>query len=284
MDKKSEDRAPVSAFVVTYNEEAQIGDCLDSLKFCDEVLLIDSFSEDRTIEIAKARGARIIQREWPGYKDQKAFGLKNTTYDWVINVDADERISDPLRDSILDVLKDYQRDSNWNGKPVGFYMNRVIFHLGRWWRRGGWYPEYRLRFFLKQHVTWGGTDPHEKVLTNGLTSKLSGELLHYSYNDLADQFNRLQRYSTLAAEEDFRAEKSVGIKELLLSPLVRMFKFYVVKQGFREGKAGLICAGAEGIYTFMKYAKLWDFHREAKANLNQSFDEVSDKLHAGGVR
>lgn len=257
-------RSQLSAFVITFNEEEQIGDCLESLSFCDEVVVIDSFSKDRTVQIAEQYGARVIQRAWPGYRDQKAFGLKSTKYEWVLNVDADERVSPELRDSILSVLEEDAAEGQRTGRLEGYYINRVIFHLGRWWRRGGWYPEYRLRFFRREHASWGGTDPHEKAIVKGKTTRLSGELLHYTYKDLDDQFQRLQKYSKVAALEDFRKGKRAGLKQLVVSPVVRFIKFYFIKQGFKEGVAGLIVAAAEAFYTFMKYAKLWELQRGLK--------------------
>lgn len=261
----AENREAISGFVICYNEEAHIADCLASLSFCDEVVVIDSFSSDKTPEIARTTGARVIQHPWAGYREQKAFGLRSVTSEWVVNIDADERVDDTFRDEMLRVLRNArtERDKPSAGEPiVGYYVLRVVYHLGRWWRSGGWHPEYRLRFFRKSKVTWGGTDPHEKVIVNGRTGRIRGEILHYTYRDLSDQFCRLEKFSSVAAEEDFRAGRKFRMSQLLVSPVIRTVKFYFLKKGYREGVAGIIVALAEGYYTFMKYAKLWEkeFH------------------------
>jgi len=252
---------PLSAFVITYNEEDHIEACLESLSFCDEVVVVDSHSQDRTVELAKSHGAKVIERDWPGYREQKTFGLRQVQHDWVLNVDADERVSPELRQSIQTVLA-----AEPASDIAGFYVNRVVFHLGRWWRRGGWYPEYRLRLLRRSKVQWGGTDPHEKPIPHGRTERLAGELEHYSYRDLEDQFTRLQRFSSIAASEEFKRGRRVGVFAILFKPLFRFFKFYVIKQGFREGVAGLVVAISEGYYTFMKYSNLWDLYRRQGGN------------------
>jgi glycosyltransferase involved in cell wall biosynthesis len=253
---------PVSAFIIAFNEEKNIKECIESVAFCDEVIVVDSYSTDNTAQIAEALGARVIKRKWEGYKSQKAFALQSTKNEWVLNLDADERVSKELRNSIFEVLeKEYTtNNSNQKNGVVGFEVNRVVFHLNRWWRIGGWYPEYRLRLFRKSFVTWGGVDPHEKPIIRGATRKLDGELYHYTYVNLADQFERLHKYSSLAAEEAYRMGVPFRVYQIFINPLLRTFKFYIVKRGYREGIAGLIVGIAEGYYTFMKYAKLWEMH------------------------
>ncbi len=251
----------ISAFVITFNEADRIADCLNSLEFCDEIVVIDSFSTDATVQIAESLGAKVIQRPWPGYREQKAFGLRSVTHDWVLNVDADERVSIELQQSILAVLENsakHRRSSQQPFEIEGYYINRVVFYLGRWWRLGGWYPEYRLRLFQKSKVTWGGVDPHERPEVSGPTERIEGELQHLTYRNMADQFIRLQAHSTIAAREEFALGKRFSLLKLLFNPFVRSIKFYMFKKGYREGVAGVIVAIAEGYYTFMKYAKLWE--------------------------
>lgn len=248
-------REKISAFVVTFNEEDQIGPCLESLRFCDEILVIDSLSTDRTVAIAESLGARVVSRPWPGYVGQKAFGLSEVKNDWVLNVDADERVTRELRESIEAVLAGPDRLGH---TTAAYEINRVVYHLGRFWRRGGWYPEYRTRLFRKGQVRWGGAEPHEKVIVNGSTGRLSGELEHYSFDSLVDQFRRLDHLSTIAAETEFNNGERATLADLVIRPIFRTTKFYLLKKGFYEGYAGLIVAIAEGYYTFMKYAKLWE--------------------------
>lgn len=252
-------RSKISAFVIAFNEEHHIVDCLESLSFCDEVIVIDSFSTDRTVEICEKMGAKVVLQKWQGYVQQKAFGLSLCTHPWVLNVDADERVSKELQAQIISVLERELEPSSAEKKlSNGFYINRLVYHFGRWWRRGGWYPEYRLRFFRKEKATWAGMDPHEKVIVEGSTERLSGDLYHLTYKDLDDQLRRLQNFAAIAAKEEFERGRKATIKRLVGNPLARFFKFYILKSGWREGKAGLIVAVLEGYYTFMKYAKLWE--------------------------
>lgn len=254
-------REPISGFVVCLNEEEQISACLDTLHFCDELIVVDSFSTDRTVEICHERGVKVIQRPWPGYREQKEFALSAVSHEWVINLDADERVSPDLHREIEQALTKahLERLNEKDSSLVGYEVNRVVFHLGQWWRRGGWYPEWRLRFFRKSAVSWGGVEPHEKVIPHGRTERLNGELLHYTYRSLSDQFERLHRYSCLAAVEEWKAKgKKPGLWSLVGRPVARFFRFYIIKKGYREGTPGLIVAIAEAYYAFMKYAKVWE--------------------------
>jgi glycosyltransferase involved in cell wall biosynthesis len=257
------ERSPISGFVVTFNEQANIADCLKSLEFCDELLVVDSFSTDNTLVIAKELGAKVVQRSWAGYKDQKEFGCSTVSNEWVISLDADERVSEELKKSILYVLEQ-DHAGKIDPEIAGYEVNRVVFHLGRWWRRGGWYPEYRLRFFRRSRVAWGGTEPHDKVIPSGITKRLDGELLHFSYKDLTDQVNRLNKYSSISVDSAVEGGRGFSVLSLIVNPFIRFFKFYIIKQGFREGVAGFVVATIEAFYTFLKYAKLWEKSRKQK--------------------
>lgn len=252
------DREPVSAFIISMNEEDQIAECIESVKFCDEIVVVDSFSTDRTVEIARALGARVVQHAWSGYVKQKDFALSQTAHEWVINLDADERVSPELRRNIESVLTMVRRDGA-DSAPSGYFLNRVVFHLGRWWRKGGWYPEYRLRFFRRSQVTWGGVEPHEKPIPLGATARLPGELLHFTYENFGHQIDRLHHLSAIAAKGDYDRGKRANVLSLVFNPILRTLKFYIFKRGYREGVAGFIVAVTEGYYTFLKYAQLWEY-------------------------
>lgn len=280
-------RERISAFIITYNEESNIDDCLASVDFCDEIVVVDSFSSDQTVEKAKAAGAVIFQRPWPGYREQKAFGLKNSSHEWVFNLDADERVSPELRESILDLLRldyiDNRSGVSAEDRVNGYYISRVVFYLGRWWRRGGWYPEFRLRLFRKNYTEWGGVDPHEKPIVSGPTATLPGEILHYTYRSIDEQFVRLNNHSSVAAREELARGTKAGLMSLLTKPLVRMIKFYIFKRGYREGMPGLVVAMIEGYYTFMKYAKIWGrrFQAEQEAAAKSASAAASSKGEIG---
>ena len=249
-------RERISAFVISFNEEVDIARCLKSLDFCDEILVIDSHSTDSTVSIAKQYGARVIQREWPGYVAQKAFGLENCSHEWVLNVDADEEVSVELKQSILKVL--HVAAESQDAVCAGYELNRLVYYFNRWWKNGGWYPEYRLRFLKKSLTVWGGADPHEKPTVKGSVGRLVGDLYHYTYASLDDQVQQLSRFASLGAKTHYLRGKRASIASMSVAPLVRFFKFYFIKRGYREGMVGFIVAVLEGYYTFLKYARLWE--------------------------
>lgn len=247
----------LSGFIICFNEAHQIRRALSSLSFCDEIIVVDSGSTDGTLEIAKEFTNKIYHRDWTGFLDQKSFALSLCSNKWVINIDADEEISPELKEEVLaKVLDDHDEVS-------GYEINRVVFHLRKWFRKGGWYPEYRLRLFRKDKATWGGEDPHEKVLVQGRTEKLSGELLHYSFKDLRDHVCRLEKYAFTSATNSFKKGKTVLLFSVFLRAKFRFIKIYLFKKGFLEGKEGLVIATLESYYVFLKYLYLWDMVRES---------------------
>jgi len=256
------DRPPISCCIICFNEEVNIRRCLESVKWCDEIVIVDSFSTDRTVDICREYTSRIVQRAWPGYVEQKRFALSQATHEWVLNVDADEEVSPELRHEILSVL---QRN---HPAVDGFYVPRLVYYLGRWWWRG-WYPSYRLRLFRKAKVRWGGVDPHEKVLLRGQADRLQGDLYHYTYDDISDHLRALNGLTEVASHELALRGKHTRMSDLLLRPFWRFFRFYVLSGGFRDGVPGFFVAVTSAFYVFLKYAKLWErtltAHTDAKA-------------------
>lgn len=250
----------ITAFIVCCNEEAHIERCLQSVAWCEEIIVVDSGSTDKTLEICKKFTSQIFHREWTGYVEQKQFALSQCTGEWILNLDADEEISPELKEEVQQVLA---RDKLGKVKENGFFISRVVFYLGRWWRKGGWYPEYRLRFARRHKTSWAGTDPHEKAIVEGPTGKLKGELLHYTYKNITDQIARLNRYSSTAAQQLYVKGKKASVSKLIGRPLARFFKFYILKRGYRDGVAGFIVALLETYYVFLKYVKLWELNRKS---------------------
>ena len=251
-------RASLSAFIICCNEERNIERCLESVKWCDEIVIVDSGSTDRTLEIARRYTDKIFSREWPGFVAQKRFALTQCTSEWVLNIDADEVVSPELRAQIFMVLA----DASAHGKQInGYSLSRVVFYMQRWWRRGGWYPEYRLRLCRRSATTWGGEDPHEKASVTGATRKLDGELQHYTYTNLTSQMHSLNKFSETAAQTMFKNGEHYSIFKLLIRPIARFFKFFILKSGFREGFPGFLVACIEAYYVFLKYAKLWELEK-----------------------
>jgi glycosyltransferase involved in cell wall biosynthesis len=248
-------RATVSAFIVCCNEARQIRRCLESIAWCDEIVVVDSGSTDATLTICREFTDKIVHRDWTGYVDQKRYALSLCTGAWVLNLDADEEVSPELRDELISITsRDYSGDIAHNG----YYLNRVVFFLNRWWRKGGWYPEYRLRFCRRLATTWGGEDPHEKAFVTGSTARCQGELFHYSFSDLTDYARRLNTLASNAALTMQRKGVSPRALSIITRPIARFIKFYLVKRGFREGVAGLVVALIESYGVLLKYAKVWE--------------------------
>ncbi|MGE0826593.1 MAG: glycosyltransferase [Candidatus Binatia bacterium] len=244
-------RPAISCCIICFNEEANIRRCLESVKWCDEIVIVDSFSIDRTVDICHEYTNRVIQRPWPGYVEQKRFVLSQASHEWVLNVDADEEVSPQLRHEILTVLRHNHPDVD------GFYVPRLVYYLGRWWWRG-WYPGYRLRLFRKAKVRWGGVDPHEKVLLRGQADRLRGPLYHYTYDDIHDHLRALNGLTEVSSRELALRGKRTRWSDLLLRPLWRFVRFYFFRGGFRDGVPGFFVAVTSAFYVFLKYAKLWE--------------------------
>jgi glycosyltransferase involved in cell wall biosynthesis len=249
-------RSSISAFIVCCNEERQIRRCLESVAWCDEIIIVDSGSTDTTLSICREFTDKITHQKWQGYVKQKRFALEQCSKDWVLNVDADEEVSHELREEVLAILA---KDKAENPSRInGYYLNRVVFFLDRWWRKGGWHPEYRLRLCRRSATTWGGEDPHEKASVTGATTRCDSELHHYSFTDLADYVRRMNTLSSNATKSMLNRGVRPSLIAILLRPLARFFKFYISRKGYREGVAGLVVAIIEAMSVFLKYAKVWE--------------------------
>jgi glycosyltransferase involved in cell wall biosynthesis len=247
-------RPPVSVCVVAMNEEDNIAECLASADFAAEAVVVDSRSTDATREKAAAAGARVIERDWPGHVEQKNFALDQAANDWVLCLDADERVSPELRASILAALE--RPDL-----PDGFEMARRTWYLGRWIKRGGWYPDRKIRLYRKSKGRWGGVNPHDHVRVQGRVERLEGDLLHYSYRSISDHLKTIDSFTTIAAREKRAAGKRASLVDLTLRPFGKFVRMYVLKAGFLDGRAGFVVAATGAFYVFLKYAKLWDLER-----------------------
>lgn len=251
-------RAPLSACIVACDEEDRIGSCLESLVFCDEILVVDSHSTDRTRDVAKAHGARVVERDWPGHVAQKEFAVREAAHDWVLCVDADERVSVELRREI-----EALRDDGFPG-CAGWRMPRLSAYLGRWIRHGSWYPDRQLRLFDRRRGRWTGRDPHDRVALDGTLGTLRGELLHHPYRDLADHLATIDRYTTIAAGLLYEEGRRARLPDLVLRPAWRFLRFYLLEAGFLEGWRGLLMAALAAHYARLKWTKLWLLDRASE--------------------
>jgi glycosyltransferase involved in cell wall biosynthesis len=242
--------AKLSVTIITLNEAGHIEACLDSVAWADERLVVDSGSTDGTPDLARARGARVIVRDWPGYAAQKNFAAGEASHDWILSVDADERVTPELAAEI-------QRTLAMEPAAPGFRVPRVNWHLGRWIRTTDWYPDYQLRLYDRRRGRWPIRQVHESVSTDTPPAVLTHELQHYSYRDLSHQLQTLDRYSTLAADQMRREGRRATLADLLLHPPAAFLRNYVLKRGFTDGAPGLIISAMNAHYVFLKYAKLW---------------------------
>ena len=243
----------LSAVIITKNAATQIGACLASLAFADELLVVDSGSTDGTVDIARAAGARVLQAEWLGFGRQKQFAVTHAAHDWVLCLDADERVSDALRASIVSELS--------APRATAYDMARCNRFMGHWLRHGEGYPDWSLRLFDRRHARWSDDPVHEKVLANARPARLSGDLLHDSAETLDRYLDKQNRYTTLQAEAMRAAGKHASLVRLVLSPLARFIKFYVIRLGFLDGQAGLVHIAIGCMNSFNKYAKLLALQR-----------------------
>ena len=239
--------------LITRNASAVLDSCLESLAFADEILIVDSQSTDGTLDIAARRGARLVQKEWLGFGRQKQFAVDQAKHDWVLCLDADERVSDALAGSIRRALE----------APVSpvYRMARRNRFLGRWLSHGEGYPDWSPRLFNRLNARWSDDLVHEKVLYAVTPGTLEGDLMHDSSDDLATYLDRQNRYTTLAARQAYELGKSSGVFHLLLSPVVRFFKFYVLRLGFLDGVPGLLHISIGCMNSYMKYAKLLELKK-----------------------
>lgn len=243
----------LSAIVITLNEEAHLPACLASLDWVDEVVVVDAGSTDCTREIAKQAGARVFLNPWPGYGAQKNFAFTQARGDWILVVDADERISPALRDEIQELLH--------GGAPSAFdacAVPRRNYWLGRWLRWGGAYPDRQIRLIRRGRALYDDRVLHEHLVVEGSVGVLRGHLIHEALRGLNDRLPKLNRYTDLAAGDGLAKRSVVRWYDLLVRPLAIFLKVYALKQGFRDGVIGFIYAGLNSFAEFAKYAKMWE--------------------------
>jgi glycosyltransferase involved in cell wall biosynthesis len=247
-------KLPVSCVIIVKNEEQNITDCLRSASFAEEILVMDSGSTDRTCELARRAGAKVVHQDWLGFGPQKARATELAQFDWIINIDADERISSGLADEIAD---------RWPtlDPQCGYLVPRKSFYLGKWIFHGGWYPDHQLRLYHRKFSHWDSAPIHEKVKSPS-TRKLRSPLEHYVFINLQHQVETNNRYSSLQAQELHRRGIKFRWNYLLIKPWIKFVECFFWKRGFQDGLPGFVIAVGAAYSVFLKWAKLWELERE----------------------
>jgi glycosyltransferase involved in cell wall biosynthesis len=238
----------LSATLVTLNEERNIARAIESLRFADEILVVDSGSTDRTREVAARLGARVIEEPWRGYAAQKNFAAQSAAHDWILSLDADEAVNEELEGEILSLK---QNEPTFRA----YSMPRLAQYCGRWIRHGGWYPDRKIRLYHRGFGEWTGSYVHESVRTKGTAGELNGHLLHFTCGSIAEHVRTVDKYTTLAARELAERGVAIPMRRLMIDPAWTIFRTYVLRRGFLDGPQGVAIAWMAGFYTFLKYAK-----------------------------
>ena len=248
----------ISVTIITFNEEEKIEGAIKSvLEVADEIVIIDSFSQDNTVKIAKKYPVKVYQKKWKDYAEQRNFALEKASYPWILNIDADERVSPELKKEILD-LKNKEPDCD------GFSIPRLTYYLNRWIYHSGWYPDRKVRLFKKQMAKWEGKFIHEKLVFTGKVKKLKNPVYHFSYKNIEEHLSRINKYSSLGARKLYENGKKARWYHFIFYPLCRFFKSYIFKLGFLDGFAGFVISVLNGYYMFTRYVKLKEIWKKGE--------------------
>jgi len=248
----------ISAVIITFNEEKNIGQCIDSvIDLADEIIVVDSFSTDETENICLGRGVSFICNSFSGHVEQKNYAMAKAKYDHILSLDADEVLSNELKESIGRVKSNWQYDA--------YSLNRLTNYCGKWIRHCGWYPDKKVRLWDRQRGCWGGTNPHDRVVMAGRTevSHLAGDLFHYSYSSIKDHVAQMNSFSEIAAKEAFNKGRKVNLLiDILLNPPLTFLKKYFIKLGIIDGYYGFVISIHTAYGKFLKYIKLMDIYKD----------------------
>jgi glycosyltransferase involved in cell wall biosynthesis len=243
----------IAAIIITKNEERNIAGCLETVRWVDDTIVVDAGSTDRTVEIAKTFSCRVFVRPWPGYGPQKNFGIDQTRTEWVLILDADERVPQPLQEEIAAVLHGHIEPDT-----AGFEIPRRNYFYGKWIEGGGLYPDYQLRLFRRTAGRYDDVLLHEHFRLAGRSRKLIQPLEHYSMPTIAHHVRKMMRYTTLGAEEKLKTVSRVDVWTIATHHLGTVLKTFIARHGYRDGVHGVIVAMFAGLHTFVKYAKAWE--------------------------
>jgi glycosyltransferase involved in cell wall biosynthesis len=249
----------ISVVIIAFNEEKNIGRCLDSVKdVADEIVVLDSGSTDRTKEICLSKGAQFYNHAFDGHIQQKNRAITYAKFPHVLSLDADEALDETLKKSILEVKKKWTKD--------GYYMNRLTNYCGHWVKHCNWYPDRKLRLWDSRKGQWTGINPHDKYELfegDGNTGFLKGDILHYSYYTVEDHYKQVEYFTNIASKAYVEKGKKAPLYKLLLNPVAKFIDHYLLHLGFLDGKAGFLISKISAYATYLKYKKIRDIYRHA---------------------
>ena len=241
----------LSVIIICKNEEKNIRDCLESISWADEIIILDSGSTDNTLQICREFSEKVFSTDWPGFGIQKNRALQHATNPWVLSLDADERITPSLKSEIENTIA-----AEKNSQNNGYYIPRSSRFCGKFMRHSGWYPDYVLRLFKRELARFSDDIVHEKVLCTGETGHLKHPIIHYTYDSLTQALDKANLYSDLGAEKLYNEGKRSSLTKAVLKGLWAFFRTFVIRQGFRDGSQGFLLAVSNAEATYYKYAKL----------------------------
>ncbi|MCX6551968.1 MAG: glycosyltransferase family 2 protein [Acidobacteria bacterium] len=249
----------VTATIITLNESANITAALESVSWADEIVVVDAGSTDDTVALARRVAGQVIVRDWPGYIAQKNFAASAATHDWILSLDADERVTPALAAEIQALLA---------GEPAcpGYRVPRISYYLGRWIRSTDWYPDCQLRLYDRRRARWTGRYVHESVQVDGQTGRLRADLQHYPYTDVSHHLRTIDKYSTLAARQMYEDGRRTSPWRMIVHGDAAFLRNYIARGGFRDGAAGLIVSLLNSFYVVLKFVKLWELSRRSDAD------------------
>jgi glycosyltransferase involved in cell wall biosynthesis len=247
----------VSVVIITLNEENNIKGCLESVKWADEIIVVDSGSQDKTVEICRQYTDFVYDILWQGFGKQKNSAVDLAHFDWILSIDADERVTPELKEEIGELLKEELKCSGYFISRKSYFGKRLILHCG-------WFPDFTIRLFNRKKGRFNDVQVHESVQISGNLGYLRHSLIHFTYKNISDFLIRMNRYSTLAANDLFKEKKKGAVLKMIFRPPATFLKMYLLKGGYKEGFPGMILSGLYAFYTFVKYSKLWELNKNAK--------------------
>lgn len=250
----------ISVTIICKNEEKNIEDCIRSVLWADEIIVVDGYSSDKTVDIAKRFTDKVFQNVWNGFAEQRSYALSKTSNEWIMPLDADERCTEELKTEIMNII------SKKNIEESGFIIPRKTYFLNKWIKNCGWYPNYQLRLFKKEKVKVTDRLVHEGYEVNGKTGKLQNDIIHYTVNSIFEYLDKINQYSSLSAKEKVNRKK-VKFNDIFLRPVIAFIQQFIFKKGFLDGVYGLMVTNFDVMTKMLTYMKMWEMQNKKNKDI-----------------